>query len=112
MLAQTQFTPSADWKYRTSQEHELFISTRCGRSSTNLELEAIPWIQCFHGNEGVQTDDGVEESIDVNTHWGPYGFSLSLFLPRTGLTAHKTSQHHLDAAVDGFIPVHPASDIH
>ena len=51
-------------------------------------------------------------SADVNTHCGSYGFSLSLFLPRTGLTAQKTSQHHLDVAVDGFIPVRPANNNH
>ena len=36
---------------------------------------------------------------------GSYVFSLSPSLLRTGLAAHKTSQHHLDVAVDGFIPV-------
>ena len=73
----------------------------------------------MHGNKGTQADDGVEESIpmdcrsaDENTHWGSNVFSLSPFLPRTGLTARKTGQHSLDVAVDGFIPVRPANNNH
>ena len=71
----------------------------------------------MHGNDGTQADDSVEESIPIGLSQRRREHSLGLIrlllvtlLLRTSLTAHKTSQHYLDVAVDEFIPVRHANE--
>ena len=106
---QTRVTPSADWKHRTSRAHQLRLrqewpsSDQPGAGRTLLDQVYSRATRGRRWTTASKRRFGSDyRSADENTHWGSYVFSLSLFLPRTGLTARKTSQHHLHVGWTGL----------
>ena len=120
VLTRTRFMPPADWKHRIRRAQQLSTPPRVafsdqpGAGGNPLETALSQRREDAERRERrrVASCRAVAEVAEMNTHWGSYVFSLSPFLPRTGLTAHKTSQHRFHLAGGAYIPVRPANDNH